>query len=239
MTGRPIAPAVDSDAATRDRLLAVGTRLFAERGFENVTVRDICAEASANVAAINYHFDGKTGLYTEVLRTAVTIMRDTTDEIIRVGHGQAPEDQLETLVRIFLERVVPHADGWIHHLMMQEMRQPTSGMDLVVEQVIAPRFAYLRAVVARLLGCDDDMDPRVLACAASVQTQLMVAMRNPVAVKLGMPTLTLDRVPEVARHIARFSIAGIRAIAEADGLVPRPDRARPGRSTRRGLPRQD
>jgi AcrR family transcriptional regulator len=245
MRVRPIAPAVDSDAATRDRLLAVATRLFAERGFENVTVRDICAEASANVAAINYHFDGKTGLYTEVLRTAVSIMRGTTEEMIRAGAGRPPEDQLEIAVRTFLHRVTAHQDSWIHQLMMHEMREPTAGLTLVVEQVIGPRFAYMRAVVARLLACDDDMDPRVIACATSVQSQLMVAMRNPVAIKLGMPTLTIDRVPEVARHIARFSVAGIQAIAAAEGLdTRRPAPAtgpgsRPRTRARRGLPAGD
>ncbi len=81
---------VETDAATRDRLLATGTRLFAERGFQNVTVRDICTEAAANVAAINYHFEGKAGLYMEVLRTAVAIMRGTTEEMVRSGEGHAP-----------------------------------------------------------------------------------------------------------------------------------------------------
>jgi TetR/AcrR family transcriptional regulator, regulator of cefoperazone and chloramphenicol sensitivity len=213
MTVRLMAPAVDNDAATRDRLLAAGTRLFAEHGFENVTVRDICAEASANVAAINYHFDGKAGLYMEVLRTAVGIMRGTTEEMIRAGQGLAPEAQLEVLVRIFLERVIGGI-GWIHQLMMHEMRQPTAGLDLVVEQVIAPRFAYIRSVVAALMGTDDDTTPVVVACATSVQSQLMVALRSPMAAKLGIPTLTLEGVPDVARHIARFSIAGIRAIRD-------------------------
>ena len=214
MTARFIAPAVDNDAATRDRLLAAGTRLFAEHGFQNVTVRDICTAATANVAAINYHFEGKAGLYMEVLRTAVAIMRGTTEAMVQSGEGRPAEAQLENLVRTFLERVCAGRDGWIHQLMMQEMKEPTAGLDLVVEQVIAPRFAYIRAVVAALLDSDDDAAPLVIACATSVQSQLMVALRSPMAAKLGIPTLTLERVPDVARHIARFSLAGIRAIRD-------------------------
>jgi TetR/AcrR family transcriptional regulator, regulator of cefoperazone and chloramphenicol sensitivity len=202
---------VATDPATRDRLLTAGTRLFAQRGFQNVTVRDICAAATANVAAINYHFAGKEGLYMEVLRTAVTIMRGTTDAMVQAGLGQPPEAQLESLVRTFLERVCAGRDGWIHQLMMQEMREPTAGMDLIVEEVIAPRFAYLRAVVARLLGCAVD-DPRVSACAVSVQSQMMVVLKSPIAAKMGVPAMTPADVPAVARHIATFSIAGIRAI---------------------------
>ena len=50
------------DAATRARLLAAAGRLFADRGFKKVTVREICRAARANVAAINYHFGDKLGL---------------------------------------------------------------------------------------------------------------------------------------------------------------------------------
>jgi AcrR family transcriptional regulator len=209
---RPRTRVVETDAATRDRLLATGTRLFAERGFQRVTVRDICTEAAANVAAINYHFEGKAGLYMEVLRTAVAIMRGTTEEMVRSGEGLAADEQLENLVRTFLQRVCAGRDGWIHHLMMQEMREPTPGLDLVIDEVIAPRFAYIRSVVARLLGCADD-DPRVPACAASVQSQLIVVMKSPIAAKIGIAALTPAEVPAAARHITTFSLAGIRAIA--------------------------
>ena len=209
---RPRTHVVETDAATRDRLLATGTRLFAERGFQNVTVRDICTEAAANVAAINYHFEGKAGLYMEVLRTAVAVMRGTTEAMVRSGEGHPPAAQLESLVRTFLERVCGSRDGWIHHLMMQEMREPTAGLDLIVEEVIGPRFAYLRSVVARLLDCADD-DPRVAACAVSVQSQMMVVMKSPIAAKIGIAVLTPAEVPAAARHITTFSLAGIRAVA--------------------------
>jgi AcrR family transcriptional regulator len=205
---------VHTDAATRDRLLDAGTRLFAEHGFQHVTVRDVCGAAGANVAAINYHFAGKEGLYLEVLRAAVAIMRGTTEEMIRAGEGLSPEAQLESLVLVFLQRVVAGRNGWIHQLMLHEMRKPTAALELIVDEVIAPRFAYVRRVVARLMGTGED-DPRALACATSVQSQLMVVMKSPIAAKLGMPELTVDRVPEVAAHIARFSIGGVRAIAGA------------------------
>ena len=80
----------DIDRETRDRLIDVAAVLFAEHGFDTVTVRDICAKASANVAAVNYHFGGKAGLYDEVLRWAIRIMQETTEEIRRVGEDQSP-----------------------------------------------------------------------------------------------------------------------------------------------------
>ena len=52
----------NGDRETRDRLLKASTRLFADRGFKHVTVREICRAARANVAAVNYHFGDKLGL---------------------------------------------------------------------------------------------------------------------------------------------------------------------------------
>ena len=68
-----------NDRETRDRLLKASEQLFAARGFRDVTVRDICRAARANVAAVNYHFGDKLGLYREVLQVAIDAMRETNE----------------------------------------------------------------------------------------------------------------------------------------------------------------
>src|SRR5215467_6247585 len=55
---------------TRQSLIKAAVYLFAEKGFENASVRDIVATAPVNQATIHYHFKGKDGLYLEVLKTA-------------------------------------------------------------------------------------------------------------------------------------------------------------------------
>jgi len=47
---------------TRDRILKAAERLFAERGYEDTSVRAIVAKARVNQAAINYHIAGKEGM---------------------------------------------------------------------------------------------------------------------------------------------------------------------------------
>ena len=201
----------DPDRETRDRLLDVAAHLFAERGFENVTVRDICQRARANVAAVNYHFDGKSGLYDEVLRWAISVMQATTQEIRDTGESKSPAEQLEGAIRIFLTRVATTRNKWIHELMLQEVSHPTPAFDLVLEQVLKPRMAYVREAIAGIIGCDPD-DARVGLCVMSVQSQLFALMRSPIATRLGQPQLTLEHAEHLARHIACFSIGGIQAV---------------------------
>ena len=50
---------------TKDLILEVARKQFSEKGYEGVSVRDICDAAGANVSAIKYHFGGKEGLYRE------------------------------------------------------------------------------------------------------------------------------------------------------------------------------
>jgi TetR/AcrR family transcriptional regulator, regulator of cefoperazone and chloramphenicol sensitivity len=202
----------DRDRETRDRLLDVAARLFAERGFENVTVRDICHKAGANVAAVNYHFAGKLGLYEEVLRSAIRIMQGTTEEIRLAGANQPPERQLEAAIRIFLTRVVTTRNKWIHQLMLREVSNPTPSFDLVLNDVIKPRLTLVRGAIAGIMQCEPD-DPRVGMCVMSVQSQMFALLNSPAAMRALVPPLTPERVELLARHIACFSIAGIRAVA--------------------------
>lgn len=215
------------DVETRARLLSAASRLFAERGFARVTVRDICRRADANVAAVNYHFQGKTGLYREVLRSAIQTMQGTTEAARRAGAGRPPEQQLEAFIAFFLQRVVEGRNSWIHRLMMHELSDPTGALEMVVNGVLRPRTEYLSGIIAALIGTTAD-DPRVRRCLMSVQTQInALIMKNALVDRLGLgEPATPESVAAIADHITRFSLAGIRSFsADADARVAAPKRS--------------
>jgi AcrR family transcriptional regulator len=56
-------PPEDLPADSRDRLIKVAKTLFAEKGFDGATVKEIAESAGLNISLISYHFMGKEGLY--------------------------------------------------------------------------------------------------------------------------------------------------------------------------------
>ncbi len=74
------------EASTRERLLLKAAELFALRGFESVSLRDLTRAAGVNLAAVNYHFGSKEALVEEVV---ARLMKPVNDE--RLAHLDAAE----------------------------------------------------------------------------------------------------------------------------------------------------
>ena len=202
------------DQETRERVLNASARLFAERGFARVTVRDICRKARANVAAVNYHFGGKHGLYTAVMQSAIGVMHSTTEAARDAGEDLGAQDKLRAYITVFVQRVTGSGrDTWIHQLMMREIADPTPALDMVAEQVLKPRMIYLCGVIGELVNRPAD-DPRVVRCALSVQSQFHALLWNQVLPKVaaGVETTT-ETLDAIAEHITRFSLGGVRAFS--------------------------
>jgi AcrR family transcriptional regulator len=63
-----VAETEEAQAATKAAVFGAAERLFALHGFQNVSVRDITAEARVNLASVNYHFGSKDALLFEIFR---------------------------------------------------------------------------------------------------------------------------------------------------------------------------
>src|SRR5262245_49283742 len=130
----PMAPA-DQQEDTRERLIETAGAVFAEQGFRAATVREICARAGANVAAINYHFGDKQGLYVETVQAA----HCGTPELIdpHWEPGTSPARKLELYIQRLLQQYFdPRRPAWHSQLMLREMAEPTEACVKLVEAYI-------------------------------------------------------------------------------------------------------
>ncbi|MEO8484549.1 MAG: CerR family C-terminal domain-containing protein [Acidobacteriota bacterium] len=206
------------DTRTRQRLLDVATRLFADRGFKHVTVRVICRDARANVASVNYHFRDKMGLYREVLEQTAQIVTKMTAEAVRAGEGLPPADRLREYVRVNVEHIFRAGPrNQLQQLMHRELQEPTAMLASIIDQVWKPRFAYLGSIVGDLVSLPPD-DPRVIRSAISIHAQVVMFKPSPAHERMDRAVKRVFVPDQIADHIIAFSLAGLAAYTpEAPG----------------------
>jgi AcrR family transcriptional regulator len=220
----------DQPAGTRARILAAAAEVFGAKGFKAATTRQIAEAAGVNPAAINYHFNGKQGLYTEVLETLLSegFSRYPADMGL---DAQAPAARrLEAFVRSFCHRLLG-SEGWGGYqgkarLIVKEMADPSPALAAVVARHVQPHKEILVGIVQQLLG--PGPAPRVaLACALSIVGQcIYYATARPLLVLLDPEHEDVEaRIEDLASHVLVFSLGGIEKIAES---LQTPDRREGG-----------
>ena len=118
--GRP--PKLARGGAMRERLLDVGEELFAEHGFDGVTVRDVTRKANVNVALAHYYFGTMRGLFDAVfLRRAAILNEERLRAIDRYQIDPGPAGAtIEGFVRAFLDPVMERwskgGRGWKNYM---------------------------------------------------------------------------------------------------------------------------
>ena len=198
---------------TRDRLLDEAERLFAERGFEATSVRDITAAAGANLAAVNYHFGGKDKLYREVFRRRLSAVKEQRLAAVRAASGA---ESLEAVVRSFTEAVlspfVDVAEGIrFTQLVVREFADPHLEAPLCVDS-FAGYESELCALLRRALpGLSEEAARLSLLWLYGITWQIVFEVKKTPALN-ACPGLGCS-YEEAVDHAVLFTCAGLRAQA--------------------------
>ncbi len=151
----------ENSECAKGRLLNEAEVLFATKGYDAVSIREITTAAKCNLAAVNYHFGSKQNLYLEVFRSRWMARAKRVQESFRKSlaeHGSSsPTAVAKALARAFLLGPLSDEERQRHHqLMARELGQPTEAFELVAEQVLRPFFKELahtlRPFMAKKLG---------------------------------------------------------------------------------------
>ena len=198
-------------ASTREKLVEAAGQVFAEQGYQATTVREIVKRSGANIAAVNYHFGDKLGLYTEVLQQSVRAARvDAINSAL--DQNAPPEDILRAVIKARLQSVVrPNLPDWHFRIMVHELVQPTPALSRVVNEVSRPIYKRLLELIGGIIDLPPK-DEKIRLCAHSVMGQILVYVLAGPLLRHLWPELemTSKQVDRIAEHIGDFSLAYLR-----------------------------
>ena len=206
----------DREEQTRERLLKSAERLFARRGYARTSVRDITRDAACNVAAVNYHFNGKKSLYREMLLRRIATLREQRIGRIRQTlqeHGDQTtlEAVLRAFAEAFLEPLVDESEGrMLMELITRELLDPQMPLDFLLTELILPLQETLAQAIEMVEAGVQTRTIRL--CIQSFVSQLIhfVRIRRLAQVGEDVQSFTLS-LPELIDHIVCFTTAGIIA----------------------------
>jgi TetR/AcrR family transcriptional regulator len=198
--------------ATRDALLAAGTALFAEHGFDGVSVDAIARRAGVNKAMINYHFGGKRRLYLAIFASTFAEIVERVDRLR--GTSRPPAELLREFVAIFADMAVHRRPNFPAML----LREVLAG-GRRVEAEILPRilaiFTAVREIVERGVreGSFRPVDPVLTHLALMGSLTFFFAtgpFRNRVIAEGRLP-LSPPAAEAYVRHVEELMVRGLAA----------------------------
>lgn len=196
-------------ADSRDRILDAAGTLFAERGYNGVSMRDLAGAAKVNLGAINYHFGGKRSLYHETVRQLIedigpllgpTIHRLRDDVAAAGGDRTALAACAERFIRaVFAAVLGGQAQRWQMAFLLREFHQPSREFPMIYEERIGPMHDAVALLVAAALRRDRE-DPEITVRVHAVMGQIMSfgACRAIVFTRLGWKEYSRDNIAFVA-----------------------------------------
>jgi TetR/AcrR family transcriptional regulator, regulator of cefoperazone and chloramphenicol sensitivity len=199
---------------TQKRLLAAASEAFAEKGYREATVSEICERAKSNVAAVNYHFGDKETLYIKAWRHAFYESLKVHPPDGGVSADAPPEDRLQGRVKALLRRVTG-LNNRASLIVLRELASPTGLLDEVTRKDLRPLRDKMEGLIRELLG-PHASETQVRFCTTGIVSQCLIPMfmkrMDREKQEGGSDYSNIDGIESYADHIVKFSLAGIRSI---------------------------
>ncbi|MCL6670760.1 TetR/AcrR family transcriptional regulator [Streptomyces sp. NPDC101209] len=163
-------------SATRELILTAAERLFAERGVNAVSNRQVSeAAGQGNNTAVGYHFGTKADLVRAIVRKHATQIEEIRARLL-AGIGDSPDvrDWVDCLVRPVPQHLAAlGGPTWYARFCAQIMTDPVLHQIVVEESLTSPS---LRQIIDGLTACLPDLPPEVRAERGEMARHLIVQM---------------------------------------------------------------
>lgn len=196
---------------TKTRLLQAAGPIFADKGFQGATVREICERAGVNVASINYYFGDKERLYIETVKEARRIKAEPAP-FPEWSADVTPETKLREFIQTLLSRMFSTDDAaWPTRLMTREILDPTSACKELAQEFFRPEFELLLGILDPMLPLGTPEHRRHQLGFSVVGQCAFYRLAGGVVSTLIDPQELSDRyqVAELTQHITQFTLAAL------------------------------
>ncbi|MBU1567107.1 MAG: CerR family C-terminal domain-containing protein [Proteobacteria bacterium] len=207
-------------APTKERILEAAGEIFGQRGFKDATIRAIAQAAEVNIAAINYHFRDKEGLYGAVLEEVFHIGFTRFPATLGLDTNIDPEQRLRAFIRAMFFRLLSR-EGWggiagRGRLIARELLAPSPAFEAVLDRYIKPHKDLLVTIIIEIMGVNPGPE-KLMSCAISIIGQcIYYAMASPVIRKISTDNApTEENLDRLAEFVWLFSLGGIAKIKDA------------------------
>jgi AcrR family transcriptional regulator len=206
-------PVREDGAQTRQQLLEVAGQVFAEHGYARATSKEICERAKANIAAVNYHFGSKEGLYAAVLEEAHARLVSIDLVTAAVKDQSDPAKGLRMFLTRLVGEIARRGEGaWELRVLSREMLAPTPMVERMLANQVAPKAKLVSGMIAGMLGLPPT-HPAVGRCVISLMGPcVMLLIVDEQVVGKVLPSLKLEPAAMV-EHLVTFALGGIKAVA--------------------------
>ncbi len=197
---------------THEELFNAGVKVFADKGYRDATVREICKTAgAANINAVNYYFGSKEKLYQKILDD-IFAAYDRFDQ--EEWDKKTPQEQLKAMISNFCAMLYKNNAfaSDITSIFIAEMTRPSPFIEELVDTYNRPRIKRHLKMFRGLLG-EDATDDMARDCLVSVAGQLLYySFAWPVFSRLFPDYSADERYDQWAAHVYEFSLGGIEAV---------------------------
>ena len=195
------------------RLLDAAGEEFARHGFASARVRAIVDAARVNLAAVNYYFGGKEGLYRATLKHLAGQIHAPAPR----SSGRKPEERLQRRVHAILDRFIGSArPSPLGRILAYEAMAPTGSLESLLEDTMRPELERLRAILREIAG--DEVSERQLTHAAlGILGQCVLYLYARPAIERISHSLgtDADACRVLAAQITEFSLGGVERLKRA------------------------
>ncbi len=198
----------------KDKIIKAASELFATKGYQNTTIRDICHKAGIYQLSINYHYGSKENLFKEVLLQAYQETEETT-LVEKIKH-LPPEQQLDEIIRTRVKSVFNRdGKGIFFKIIAKEISTNYDFIVNIMSTTILEYLVFIKSVFAKL-GDNKLNDFQLDYCVYLLMSHVSALSMHEKAVFILFNTKTPDdeQLEDFIQLVKKFIMAGIEKLKE-------------------------